>query len=178
MRYREAGPDDVATIAAIHAESWRNTYRDALSAEFLSGPILGDRLNVWGQRMSSPAPNQYVVVAEKGTDIGGFACAYGGHDGRWGTLLDNIHVLKEWQGSGVGRRLLARVADWCLVAYPDAGLYLSVLQGNALAQQFYLHLGATYVGAGTWVPPGGGGAPVLMYAWTTAQLVRIRLGDG
>jgi GNAT superfamily N-acetyltransferase len=178
MRYREANLDDAASIAAIHTESWRSTYRDALSTEFLSGPIVEDRADVWRRCTSAPSPNQYVVVAEEGADMVGFACAYGGADERWGTLVDNIHIVRKWQGSGVGRRLLARVAEWCVSAYPDGGLYLSVLEGNTRAQQFYQHLGAIDVGAGTWTPPGGGSAPTLMYAWTTAQLVQIRLGDG
>lgn len=170
MRYREATRDDAQAIAAIHTDSWRNTYSDALSAEFLAGPILKDRLDVWEQRLSVPAPNQHVVVAEDGADIVGFACSYGCADEHRGTLLDNLHVIRGKQGEGIGRRLLAGVAEWCTAAYPDSGLYLSVLEGNIRAQRFYGRLGAADVGGAVWDPPGGGNTLVRWYAWTKAQL--------
>jgi GNAT superfamily N-acetyltransferase len=170
MRYREATRDDAEAIAAIHTDSWRNTYSDALSAEFLSGPILKDRLDVWEQRLSVPAHNQHVILASDGADVVGFACAFGDADELRGTLLDNLHVIREKRGGGIGRRLLTGVAEWCAKTYPDSGLYLSVLEGNIRAQRFYGRLGAADVGGAVWDPPGGGNTPVRWYAWTKAQL--------
>lgn len=101
-------------VATLHAESWRAHYRGAYRDEYLDGDVVQDRIRVWKERLSTPAPNQFVVLAEEDDDLIGFACAYGGHDESWGSLLDNIHVRPEHQRRGVGAALLAEVAAWCL----------------------------------------------------------------
>ena len=133
MKYREATPDDIAAIAALHAASWRFAYRGAYSDEYLDGPVDEDRLGVWLERLSEASANRFVVVAEEESQMAGFACAFGERDDRWGTLLDNLHVRREWQGKGIGRSLVAEVAKWCAKRNPDSGLYLSVLEQNARA---------------------------------------------
>ncbi|MEK7247657.1 MAG: GNAT family N-acetyltransferase, partial [Chloroflexota bacterium] len=120
----------------LHAASWRFAYRGALSDEYLAGPIDEERLGVWLERLSEASANRFVVVAEEESQMAGFACAFGERDDRWGTLLDNLHVRREWQGKGIGRSLVAEVAKWCAKRNPDSGLYLSVLEQNARAQGF------------------------------------------
>lgn len=173
IRYREAAPTDTAAIATLHAESWRATYRVAVRDDFLDGPVYEDRQAVWGQRMSSPPANRFVFVAEEAGTLAGFACAYGAEHERWGTLLDNLHVYRERQGQGIGKRLMTEVAKWCVRAYPERGLYLGVLEQNSHAQTFYKSLGAADVGGELWHPPGGGSAPVRFYAWTREALDRL-----
>src|SRR5207253_8063247 len=104
IRYREAMREDATTIATLHAESWRVTYRGSYRDEFLDGPVFQDRMGVWNKRLSMPAPNQFVVLAEEEGLVVGFACAYGRDDEQWGSLLDNIHVRRQqhWQGVGTG----------------------------------------------------------------------------
>ncbi len=81
-----------------------------------------------------PAPNQFVVLAEEDDDLIGFACAYGGQDETWGSLLDNIHVRPEHQRRCVGAALVAEVAAWCRANYAGCDLYLWVLEQNRPAQ--------------------------------------------
>lgn len=167
MRFREATRCDVTAVATLHAESWRNHYRGAYRDEYLDGEVFEDRLRVWEERLSMPAPNQFVVLAFQGDDLSGFACAYGGHDETWGSLLDNIHVRLECQHRGVGTGLMAEVAAWCRVSYPDCGLYLWVLEQNRGAQRFYQLLGASDQGGEISEPPGGGQIHGRRYAWKT-----------
>jgi GNAT superfamily N-acetyltransferase len=134
LRYRRATYDDATAIAALHAESWRVAYRGALRDEFLDGDIAQNRITVWDERLTAPAANQLVVIAEEGDRVIGFACAYGRDDARWGTLLDNLHVRRERHGQGTGRRLLSEVAAWRGARYPDSGLYLWVLEQNSQAR--------------------------------------------
>lgn len=181
MDFREATFDDARTIAALHAESWRATYRGAASDEYLDGPVYEDRIRTWDGRLSSPAENQYVVLAEDGGELIGFACCYGVDDPKWGTMLDNLHVRPDLHGGGVGKRLMARVAKWCLEAYPDCDLYLWVLEQNTRARRFYEGLGAADAEGGSWDPPGGGYAPSRRYTWTREQLremAEARTNDG
>ena len=143
MRFREATRADALAVATLHAGSWRAHYRGAFRDAYLDGDVVEDRLRVWEERLSGPTPNQFVVLAEQGDGPIGFACAYGGDDETWGSLLDNIHVRPEHQRRGVGAGLMAEVAAWCRANYPDCGLYLWVLERNRRAQRFYQRLGAS-----------------------------------
>src|SRR6185369_4532125 len=64
LRLRDATGDDAPAIAALHAESWRTTYRGALRDDYLDGHIVRERTTVWRGRLDQPAANQRVVVAE------------------------------------------------------------------------------------------------------------------
>lgn len=165
-RFREATEADATAIAALHAESWRAHYRGAYRDEYLDGDVVGDRRRVWEERLSAPAPNQFVVLAEESGDLIGFACVYGEDDETWGSLLDNIHVRPGHQGRGVGAGLLAEVAAWCRANYADCGLYLWVLEQNREAQRFYQRLGASDRGGEVSEPPGGGQIHGRRYVWT------------
>ncbi|TMA65199.1 MAG: GNAT family N-acetyltransferase [Deltaproteobacteria bacterium] len=143
IRYREAMREDAATIAALHAESWRVTYRGSYRDEFLDGPVFQDRMGVWNKRLSMPPPNQFVVLAEEEGLVVGFACAYGRDDEKWGSLLDNIHVRRQQHRQGAGTGLVSEVARWCRANYTDCGLYLWVIAQNHQARRFYERLGAT-----------------------------------
>ncbi|TMF73213.1 MAG: GNAT family N-acetyltransferase [Chloroflexi bacterium] len=143
IRYRDAMREDATTIATLHAESWRVTYRGSYRDEFLDGPVFQDRMGVWNKRLSMPAPNQFVVLAEEEGLVVGFACAYGRDDEQWGSLLDNIHVRRQQHRQGVGTGLASEVARWCRANYTDCGLYLWVIAQNHQARRFYERLGAT-----------------------------------
>lgn len=169
MWYRRTNAKDAGAIATLHAESWRVAYRGALRDEFLDGDVFTDRATQWGARLSAPPENQLVIVAEDDDGPAGFACAYGRDDERWGTLLDNLHVRRERQRHGTGARLLAEVAAWTLEHYPDAGLYLWVVEQNRDAQRFYRKLGAEDRGGDVWMPPGGGSTPTRRYVWTNGE---------
>jgi GNAT superfamily N-acetyltransferase len=165
MRFRHATPKDATAIAALHAESWRANYRGAYRDEYLDGPVVEDRRRVWQERLSSPASNQLVVLAENDGELIGFACAYGADDPTWGSMLDNLHVRPGQQGRGTGAALLAEVAAWCRANYAGCGLYLWVLEQNRGAQRFYRRLGASDEGGELSEPPGGGQIRGRRYAW-------------
>ncbi len=165
MNIRRAVPADAEAIAALHASSWRVTYKGSLSEEYLEQVALSDRQAVWSQRFTSPKENQYVVVAESAIGLVGFACAFAGEHAEWGSYLDNLHVNKSTQGQGVGSVLLANVAQWCEVQAPGRGLYLSVNQDNHAAQRFYSRLGAHNAKTGVWNAPDGTSVPTYWFLW-------------
>lgn len=165
MHIRLASAADADAIARIHAESWRTAYRGALSDAYLSGPIAAERSAVWRERFANPPAGQYVAIAELDGDIAGFVCAYGGHDARWGTFIDNLHVLPAHKRLGLGARLMRDAAAWSMQAHPGQGMYLWVLESNAPARAFYERIGGEQVERGTWTPPDGSELPKLRYAW-------------
>jgi ribosomal protein S18 acetylase RimI-like enzyme len=165
MRIREANKDDAGNIARLHAASWRNAYRGALSDAYLDGPIEAERSELWRGRFERPGANQFVAVAESFDQIVGFVCAYGGHDPQWGTFLDNLHVAKGHEAQGIGTRLMGEVASWSAEAYPLQGIYLWVLESNIPARRFYERLGGENAGSGLWDAPDGCALPKLRIVW-------------
>ena len=173
MRIRPALADDVDSIATLHAESWRTTYRGQYGDAFLDGPVFDDRLTAWSARFASPAANQRVIVAE-GDHVVGFACAFGDDDERWGTLLDNLHVDASRKRSGIGTQLIREMAMWARGEDASHRLYLWVLEANAPARRFYERLGATNVERREFEPPGGGTSVTLRYAWDDVGVLIAR----
>lgn len=169
-RLREAQAADAPTIAALHASSWRLHYRGAYRDDYLDGDVFADRERVWSRRLADPPHDQLVLIVEQDGRAFGFACAYGGHDPRWGSFLDNIHVDASQQSRGAGTLLVRAVIDWCLVRHADAGLYLWVLAQNARARRFYERLGATDRGGEISIPAGGGRIHGRRYAWDAGAL--------
>ncbi len=121
MQMRRAMLDDGAMIARLHTESWRSAYKPFLNPNFLSGPIEEDRLRAWTSRLMRRPANETVIVAEIENEPIGFVCAVGGEDDRWGTLIDNLHVLPSSKGQGVGAALLGAAAEWSAAIYPPQG---------------------------------------------------------
>ena len=165
MRIREANQTDAEAIARLHAVSWRTAYRGALSDTYLDGPIEAERIEVWRSRFENPGKNQFVAVAEIQHQVIGFVCAYGGHDEKWGTFLDNLHVAPQHKRRGIGVQLMGELASWSIKAYPGQGIYLWVLESNLAAQEFCERMGGKNAGIDVWTPPDGSALPKIRMAW-------------
>jgi ribosomal protein S18 acetylase RimI-like enzyme len=138
--YRPARAADAEEIANLHARSWRESYRGSFHDSFLDGDLPGERLRVWRGRLEQPADNQLVCLALDGANLAGFVCAYGAHDARWGSLIDNLHVAGEYQRRGIATVLMRQAGSWLAPRYPEP-VYLLVLEANAAARHFYERLG-------------------------------------
>lgn len=165
MRLRIATEADAALLAHLHTASWRSAYRGILDPGFLAGPIEQDRLEVWTSRIGQPHPHLFITIAESDGEPVGFVCAIGAEDERWGTLVDNLHVLPTAKGRGWGAALLGAAADWASGASPDSGLYLWCFEQNAPARRFYERRGGVIAEHSRHAVPGGGDRPVIRYHW-------------
>lgn len=171
MKFRLATAADTQDIAALHSASWRLTYNSVLGERYLEEVVPSERAEVWAHRMTTPPKNQRVIVAEGPSGIAGFACVFTQAHAEWGSYLENLHVAVSHQGQGLGRALLARVAQWCEGQVAGGGLYLSVNQANRYAQDFYLRLGARNAAEGVWSAPDGSLVPTFRFVWdSTAPL--------
>ncbi|CAM3536389.1 GNAT family N-acetyltransferase [Zobellia roscoffensis] len=137
VAYRTATLGDAVSIAGLHVKSWQENYRGAFSDAYLDELALGEREKIWHDRLENPLSRQTVIVAEKGEDLVGFVCAFFDVDDDFGTLLDNLHVLKDVQGMGIGKRLMSLIAKEVQDREPNSGLYLWVLESNEAALRFY-----------------------------------------
>ena len=171
---RLAHLDDAAAIAALHADSWRRHYRGAYSDSFLDGDVVDDRLEVWTARLSTPSPGSATLVMSELGALVGFAHLFLDEDSRWGSLVENLHVVSERHRRGLGRRLMVAAAATVRERSTHPGLYLWVLEQNVRAQRFYEALGGVCVERAPCPRPGGvadrlEGTPTrLRMAWTDA----------
>ncbi|MER5891930.1 GNAT family N-acetyltransferase [Streptomyces sp. NPDC001876] len=140
MEIREGVREDVAQIAALHAESWRTAYAGIMPTSFLSGPLLENRLELWGARLLGPEPGAGLFVAAGEGEIVGFAYLVPRPDGR--LLLDNLHARPGRTGSGIGGQLLHHALTWAAAEHPERAVYLEVLRANTRAIAFYERHGA------------------------------------
>jgi GNAT superfamily N-acetyltransferase len=171
IEYRPAKASDAEAIASLHARSWRENYRGAFHDAFLDRNLPAERLGVWRDRLERPSASQRVQLAVEGTNLVGFVCAYGAHDPRWGSLVDNLHVAPASKRSGIGSSLMKQAGAWLAPLYPDLGVYLWVLEANASARRFYERLGAENAGVSSMETHGGARVRSCRYTWLRAELL-------
>jgi GNAT superfamily N-acetyltransferase len=176
-RFRAAGPGDAPAVAGLHADSWRQHYRGALSDAFLDHDVAGYLLPLWTERLATPDPRARTILAEYHGELVGLAHTILDEDATWGAFLDNLHVRATLKRQGIGSRLLALTGQAVLDANPSSGLWLWVLEQNSAARAFYAARGAICVERDHVSPPGDdpanlNGNPVaLKYAWRDPSIL-------
>lgn len=147
--------------------SWRSAYAHILDPGWLADDVEADRRAVWRARLESPAPapDLHLLIAQADGAALGFVCAMGARDAQWGTLIDNLHVLPDAKGSGVGAMLLRAAARWSALAFPDDGLHLFCYAWNSAARGFYERMGGRVVEESDRIAPDGREAPQVRYYW-------------
>ena len=141
ITYQTAVKSDYINITALHIKSWQQNNRGILDDNFLENLVQQERLDVWTKRFKNPTDNQHIITAKNQQQLCGFTCLYGGKDPKYGTYLDNLHVAKEWQGKGVGKRLIQLAGQWTQQQYSNQGLHLFVFMANTTAIGFYERIG-------------------------------------
>ncbi|WP_419866893.1 N-acetyltransferase family protein [Deinococcus xianganensis] len=140
---RAATPADAPGIAAVHVQSWRDTYVGLIPADFLdrmtSPETQAQRAAFWQGNIA--AGQDVVLVAEDAGQIVAFASAgtprdHPGFDAE----LFTLYSLKAAQGAGTGRDLLRQAAQ-AMQARGAASLALWVLDTNP-TRHWYARQGA------------------------------------
>ena len=171
---RPIAETDADIVAALHAASWRDSYRGMLSDAYLDSDVVADRRAVWDQRLQQLHPSHFGFVAELAGKPVGFVFLKGLLDPKWGTLLDNIHVLPGLKGQGIGRVLMEVAVRETSRRYPSDGIYLWVFEQNAPARRFYARLGGKEVERVIIEPPGGGSIPEWRVVWDSPHSLLSR----
>ncbi|WP_448206615.1 N-acetyltransferase family protein [Azospirillum sp. sgz302134] len=142
---RDARPSDATGIAKVHIASWRSTYPGLVPDVYLVNLSEAAAAMRWYNAVQSHGKGQGALVVEEGGTVVGFA-TYGrrrlpveGYEGEFYAL----YLLDEAKGLGLGRRLMAVMAERLL----DAGLKTAVvwcLRDNP-SRWFYERLGGVRV---------------------------------
>ncbi len=173
LAIRRGGPADAGAIAGLHADSWRRHYRGAYADAYLDGDVVSERQAVWSARLAVDDGSTCTLLAEDDGEFVGFVHVVFDDDPRWGSLVDNLHVVWAHKRHGVGTRLMS-AAGTSVLGHGRGGLYLWVLEQNTAAQAFYGTRGGRCTDRRLVPPPGGradrlNGSPVgLRYVWNDA----------
>lgn len=170
---------DCEAIAALHAASWRGTYRNILSDDYLDHYVVDDRQDLWAARFAKfDAAQHLVCVAEDNATITGFVCVLLDEEPELGALLDNLHVASASHGQGLGRRLMAAAASWVAAKKPDWAMHLWVYEANSKTVAFYRAMGGSEVEHRVIFTPAGNRAPVLRFVWENPAALGEILNSG
>jgi ribosomal protein S18 acetylase RimI-like enzyme len=143
---RPARVSDARGIARVYVDTWRDTYAGLIPVPALVGLSHRRLTQIWAEELARPASDQTVVVANDAAyGIVGF--------GSCGKMRDDalpykgevftLYVLPDFQGTGIGRRLLRRLfatlsargmnsaVIWVLAANPARFFYQTM--GGKLA---------------------------------------------
>ncbi|MEJ8766353.1 GNAT family N-acetyltransferase [Oceanobacillus sp. HCA-5259] len=144
MKIRKANSVDATSIAKVHVDSWRTTYKGIIPDEFLNNLSYEQRTELWKENLARV--DNYIVVAENNEgQIIGFADAWK----RESNIVKNssdltcIYLLEEFQGKGIGRKLLHEL----FLHFKRLGIekvFVEVLEENK-TRYFYEHYGAKLV---------------------------------
>lgn len=144
---RRAEVTDAPAIAAIHVQSWRETYTGLISDDFLSRmtdeSARQNREKSWHATTSQGRED--VFVAEQGGEVVAFASVGPARDHPgYASELMTLYSLNRVQGQGIGRALLRAVMGQVQVKGGD-NLALWVLASNP-TRHWYAAQGAREAG--------------------------------
>lgn len=144
---RPATEADLDAVIEVGHRTWPTTYEPIAGADFVAMGLA----KWWSADAIRPLITRgRVTVAEVDGVVVGVVAA-GPHDGR--LVLWKLYVLPEYQGRGIGARLLERVVEGARGLYPE--IRAAYLDGHLSARGFYAHKGFVEVER----EPGSGGLP-------------------
>ena len=145
--YRDAGPDDAATLDRIFDTTFCDTFAHLYRPEDLEAFLSSFGLTDWQAQLANPA---YAFrLAEHGGEAAGYVklgpMKLPFETERPAILLDQLYVLNQHHGAGIARQLM----DWALDEARRRGaeeMYLTVYIDNHRARRFYDRYGFEEVG--------------------------------
>jgi GNAT superfamily N-acetyltransferase len=146
MLIRKAEAKDALAIAKVHVDSWRTTYADIVSSEFLASLSYEQRAEMWNNTLSSPTRQSFLYVAETpDREVVGFACAGPEREGddTYKGEIYALYLLQNYQRQGIGS-MLFRASTKELQQRGITSLLIWVLTANPF-RKFYEALGGKYL---------------------------------
>lgn len=141
MRIRPAEDVDIAQIARLYVENWKETYKGILPQGYLDSLSVEEKMKSWDDYITEP--RQGIFVACEGSLVLGFAAFKPYHRVDDCIYLDSLHVKKSRRGQGIGSALIEAVyRRGREEQYGKMGV--CVVKGNDDARNLYVKLGAEH----------------------------------
>ncbi len=142
---RPAVQADAAAVARVHVETWRSAYAGLIPDDYLVGMSERRQRGAWHRLLAQRNAREGVLVAEapgpeRNQVVGFGSCGRGRDPGLpFDGEIYTLYVALDWQGKGLGRRLLHGLfGSLARAGCASAGLW--VLSGNP-ARYFYEAVG-------------------------------------
>lgn len=150
---RPAIPADIPAIAFIHVDGWRSSYGDVVGRAFLESLNVEEKEKNWGVWFSGGQVDVLLAEDETGKPAGfiSFGKLKTAPPGMspirplYTAEVYAIYILRDFQGQGLGRRLMSAAAAQ-LKEKKHKSLCLWVVEGNKRAIEFYKALGGQRCG--------------------------------
>ena len=132
---RPARLADAPGIAAVHVETWRAAYAGIIGDDYLVGLDPATQTLTWRRWILASGSGDGVLVAEAGGRQGGEIVGFGSVGRRRSVTLPyagevyTLYVTTDWQGRGLGRRLLGGLFERLVKAGCESA-FLWVLSEN------------------------------------------------
>ena len=166
FRIRRAAPADVAEIARIHVEAWRDSYAALLPADYLARMDSRIEAARWSRNAGLNRRSDGALVADADGEVIGYAII-GPARGRTIAPSGEVYALyveTDWREHGVGRALVEAAFE----VFRGRGLRHAViwcLEGNFAARGFYERCGGTLIREARVEEVAGMPLPTVGYHW-------------
>ena len=138
IHVRSASLADAGAIAAVHVDAWRWAYAGLMPDGLLAGLTVDARERQWQQQLAVGSTTVFVGEAEG--VVSGFASCGPSRDPEGLGEVYALYLLRQVQGSGLGRELWDASTDW-LRQRGFNRVKVWVLDSNELARGFYERVG-------------------------------------
>lgn len=169
---RKAEFTDYKSLARLHAQNWRETYRGILSDFFLDNKLEKYMEDTWQKKLRAPGAKQFTTIALCEEKIAGFSCLVLDDDEIFGSMLDNLHVAHAEQNKGIGKLLIQHCAGIICDLAADHKMWLWVYAQNKQAIAVYNRLGGTHTETVEKETAEGTRAIVYRYTWEDVAQLR------
>ena len=164
--------DDAPALARVYVDTWRAQYAGILPASYLARMTYAEYQIKWVGYLATPGTVAYLAQTDKG-EIVGFAHGGAARDPHTHYFAEVylLYVLKKYQRQGIGRELMAAMAQ----AFVKAGLWSLViwaLRDNP-SRGFYDALGGELL-AEKLVRVGGENFVEMAYGWRDVRVLAKR----
>jgi ribosomal protein S18 acetylase RimI-like enzyme len=174
MRVRAAMLDDAPALGRVQVEAWLSAHRgqmpDAAWQKRLDEWTPDASAQAWARLLTEqadgdPARVVLLIAEDDAGDLVGLVLGTEVDDDTSGTIaqIGALYVLPDWQGHGLGRRLLREAASQ-LATLGFSTLHIGVLTANLPARRFYEAMGGCEIGQRMFDEEGDL-QPETVYAW-------------
>jgi GNAT superfamily N-acetyltransferase len=134
---RKATSQDANDVARVHAESWKQAYKDLLTLEQIETRNVEIRMKQWRSWLSQPSSKEVVMLAEDDQGVYGFSSARLEEGHPETAELSALYVLDRGWGTPTGRLLMEKALEHLAQNNDCDDAILWVLEGNDRARRFY-----------------------------------------
>jgi len=159
---RKAEVDDATGIAKVQVDSWKTTFKGIVPDDFLESLSYEKREPIWKRAVME---NNLYIAEDENNHVIGFSVGGKERTGNYETFpgeLYSIFILKEYQGTGIGRLLVKSVVN-DLKKKKLNSMLVWIIEENP-ACQFYEALGGKKVDTRE-IEIGGKKLSEVAYGW-------------